>query len=214
MTCLPRISRAPAASSSRSLILLLGSAFLLASCGGDRPGDEAPATSPPAGGAMALGGAVGEGGQGFGDLSSWDAWGDAGNVLGAAADTRVPVYRVVAEAGGFLGRDLVMEGTASRVCLHQGCWLSVDAGDDAVDVRIDVARDDDDVYRFTVPPDLVGRRVLVHGTLMRDEALEEEVEGDPTRRLRIVASSVLAEPGADPEPDTEPGADPESGPGR
>lgn len=135
------------------------------------------------------------------DLTTWEGWGDIGNILGSSPDDHLAVFQVVAEARGYLGRDLLLEGTASRVCLHQGCWLSVDAGDDAIDVRIDVARDEDDVYRFTVPPDLVGRRVVVHGTLMRDEMLEEEEveEGGPERRLRIVATSVLAEPAADEE---------------
>lgn len=133
------------------------------------------------------------------DLASWEAWGDAEDARRAARDGSTTVAHMVSHAGSYLGQELVLEGVASRVCLHRGCWLSLDAGDEAVDVRIDVARDEDDVYRFTVPPDLVGRRVIVKGTLRTDEPLATDVdpesgEASPERRLRIVAVGVLAEP--------------------
>ncbi len=181
-------------------MLVAGFLFLLGGCGGS-DASEADLAFGEAGAPDASGQAANEAGRGADDLTTWDGWGDIGHILGSSSRDHLAVFQVVAEARGYLGRDLLLEGTASRVCLHQGCWLSVDAGDDAVDVRIDVAKDEDDVYRFTVPPDLVGRRVVVHGTLMRDEMLEEDEleEGGPERRLRIVATSVLAEPTANEE---------------
>lgn len=112
------------------------------------------------------------------------------------------VETVLGAAPHGVGEDIKVAGPASAVCRHRGCWLSL-TGEDGTAIRIDVDRDEDGVYRFTVPLDIVGRFVVAEGTLAEENLTTEAAEasesagdsehGATAPGLRIVATSVWVE---------------------
>lgn len=75
----------------------------------------------------------------------------------------VPVQAVVASVEQYEGQPVTMQGEVTKVCQKKGCWLMLDAGDEAV--RVLVERTPDGDYAFTVPTDLDRAWAVVEGTL-------------------------------------------------
>ncbi len=109
----------------------------------------------------------------------------------ATAEGALPVEAVLAEEELYVGETVKLEGTVREVCQHRGCWLTLDTGTER-EVRIDVLRDEDGEYKFTVPNDISGQRVVVSGMLKFGEP-DEEADADAPPRLEVDASSVLVE---------------------
>lgn len=120
-------------------------------------------------------------------------------------DGAVPVQAVVAERAQFVDRSVKIEGVVSEVCQAKGCWLTLQAEGD--NIRINVPRDEENAYVFTVPKDISGRRVVVEGMLTEatlsaetqhhyDEDTGHTHEGaeyHPRTELQMTASGVLVE---------------------
>lgn len=113
---------------------------------------------------------------------------------------------LVPKAADWLDREVHLAGETSAVCQSQGCWITLRTEEPAL-VRIDVARDEDGAYLFTVPSDITGRTVVVWGTLTTLELAPSANEEDENRTteerttedsqdpdvpsLRLVARSIL-----------------------
>ncbi len=128
------------------------------------------------------------------DTSHFDVWGDAFDEEGA-----LPVRAVLAERAEYMGEPVKIEGTVSAVCKMMGCWLTL-RSEGHESVRILVARDEEDNYKFTVPTDISGRHAVAWGTLSEEilthdarQHLAEESDGvtPPERELRLTAWGVL-----------------------
>ena len=132
------------------------------------------------------------------DLSAleYDAYGAPISVEDA-----LPVETVAADAEAYAGGPVKLTGVVREVCRNKGCWLSLQA-EGRPDVRVSF-RD----YGFFVPTDIDGRRVVLAGTLRREEvsvetlrhfaedagASEAEVAAiqAPEVQLSVVADGVL-----------------------
>ena len=131
----------------------------------------------------------------------YDSYGEAFSAEGA-----VPVQAVVAERAEYIDQTVTVEGTVAEVCQAKGCWLTLQTGD-GNNVRVLVARKESGDYAFTVPTNLSGRRVIVHGTLAEETLLEgtqqhlaedagRDVDADalaPKTELQLTAQGVLVE---------------------
>ena len=157
--------------------LFLFAALLLGACGAEEPSDVSVTDD------------------------AYDHFGEAFSEEGA-----VPVQAVVAERAQYLDQTVTIEGTVAEVCQNQGCWLTLQTGD-GNNVRVLVARKESGDYAFTVPKDISGRRVIVHGTLAEETLLEgtqqhlaqdagRDVDADalaPKTELQLTAQGVLVE---------------------
>ena len=117
--------------------------------------------------------------------ATYDVYGEA-----FAPEGAVPVQALPAATSG---GTIQVEGRVAQVCQANGCWLTLQA-DGAAPIRIDVARDDAGAYRFTVPTDISGRRVIVRGTLAVNTAMHHDDEAmHHDASVQITASGVLVE---------------------
>lgn len=117
-------------------------------------------------------------------------------------DGALPVQDVVLQPATYAGQTVKLKGTVAEVCQAAGCWLTLQT-DTGTNVRILVARNADDSYKFTVPKDISGRQVVVEGVLeaatlsqaeadhlAADAGQEATASGDQTE-LRLTATGVL-----------------------
>lgn len=118
----------------------------------------------------------------------------------------VPVNEVLSDPGAFLGREIVIEGRPSSVCLVKGCWMIFDNGlGGAAHRSMRVMFKD---HAFFVPTDSAGRSMRLVGTVTErtiSEAdarhfLEDAGRADearkisgPQRELRFTATGVVLE---------------------
>lgn len=79
---------------------------------------------------------------------------------GVTLQEATPIAKLVAEPDAFVGKTVRIDGVASAVCTHLGCWMSVAADDkpDAMTVRLKV---DDGAMVF--PVSAKGKRVSAEG---------------------------------------------------
>ena len=137
------------------------------------------------------------------DLSAltYDAYGAA-----ITTEEAVSAETLVERAETHDGAAVKVTGIVREVCRNKGCWLALDAGGEA-DVRVSFKD-----YGFFVPTDIDGRRVVLAGTLHREEvsvetlrhfaedagASPDEIAAiqTPEQQLSIIADGVLvAQPG-------------------
>lgn len=79
---------------------------------------------------------------------------------GVTLDPATPIAAIVAAPGDFVGKTVRIDGVATAVCEHLGCWMAVAASDkaDAPAVRLKV---EDGVIVF--PVSAKGKRVSAQG---------------------------------------------------
>lgn len=92
---------------------------------------------------------------------------------GVAIDQPTPIADIVKNPEAFVGMTLRVDGTATAVCQHMGCWMAVSAGDapDAPTVRLKV---EDGVIVF--PVSAKGKAVSAQGVFERIKT--DDVEGN------------------------------------
>ncbi len=159
----------------RKHLFLLLLPFVLLAC---QPEAEAPATDEPATPVTTAG---------------YNAVGQAVEAVGV-----MPVQAVFAETDQYLEQNVKVEGTVRKVCQNMGCWLTLDAGE-GNNIRVNVAKNEDNSYAFTFPTDISGRRVIIEGYLegsMLDVATQEHLLEDEGKSTEEIAAMDL-------EPKTE-----------
>lgn len=92
---------------------------------------------------------------------------------GVAIDQPTPIADIVKNPEAYVGMTLRVDGTATAVCQHMGCWMAVAASDaaDAPTVRLKV---DDGVIVF--PVSAKGKAVSAQGVFERVKT--DDVEGN------------------------------------
>jgi len=120
-----------------------------------------------------------------------------------------PISQVATSPDAYIEEWVKVEGTVNQVCTNAGCWMTLDT-DDLGTVRVNVQKDEEGKYLFTVPQDIIGRRAIVDGWLEIVEtsadyqrhlaedagASEEELDGvefKPEREIRLTARSVYVQ---------------------
>jgi hypothetical protein len=118
----------------------------------------------------------------------------------------LPVSRVALTPDDYSEQWVKVEGTVNQVCTNAGCWLTLDT-DDLGTVRVNVQKDDEGKYLFTVPEGIVGRQAVVDAWLEVVETTAdyqkhlaedagatvdelEAIEFKPEREIRLTARSV------------------------
>ena len=93
--------------------------------------------------------------------------------LGAGVTLKdaTPIADVVKDPEAFVGKTIRIDGTATAVCQHMGCWMAVSVSDkaDAPTVRLKV---EDGVIVF--PVSAKGKAVSAQGTFERIEPKDAE----------------------------------------
>jgi len=92
---------------------------------------------------------------------------------GVQIDQPTPIADIVGNPETFVGMTLRIDGTATAVCAHMGCWMAVSTSDapDAPTVRLKV---EDGVIVF--PVSAKGKAVSAQGTFERIKA--DDAEGN------------------------------------
>jgi hypothetical protein len=112
------------------------------------------------------------------------------------AKNPIPLASAIKQLGNQSMANVVVESKVDKICVAKGCWLGlVDASTDARLTFKD--------YAFFVPQSLIGKRVIVEGTLEKVTMTLEDTKhyvkdagGDPSTvtqprvEYRIVASGV------------------------
>ena len=81
---------------------------------------------------------------------------------------------LIAGAGDYAGKTVLVEGVAREVCQMEGCWLTL-ADDEGRTVRVSVPRDDAGSYVYTFPTDAGGQTVRLAGQLsVETESVEDQ----------------------------------------
>ena len=133
-------------------------------------------------------------------VAGYDAFGEAFTDTSAA----LTVDDAAAQIATLDSTTVTVAGTVTEVCQKAGCWAALKTTDGTM-LRVNVAKNDSGAYRFTMPKDIAGRRVIATGfleetTLPADHAqhmAEESGAHDSTkvytdaRELRLTASGVL-----------------------
>ena len=90
---------------------------------------------------------------------------------GVTLTEATPIADVVKDPGAFVGKTIRIDGTATAVCQHMGCWMAVSVSDtaDAPTVRLKV---EDGVIVF--PTSAKGKAVSAQGTFERVDAKDAE----------------------------------------
>jgi len=117
---------------------------------------------------------------------------------GAPLESRqaIPIESAIKQLAGQRTARVVVQSKVGKVCMAKGCWLGLTNADGEVRVTF---KD----YAFFVPPSLIGKTVLVEGTLEKvtmslaeTKHYVEDEGGDPSKvtqprvEYRIVASGV------------------------
>lgn len=133
-------------------------------------------------------------------VAGYDAFGEAVTDTSAV----LTVDDAAARIATLDSTNVTVAGTVTEVCQKAGCWAALKTADGTM-LRVNVAKNDSGAYRFTMPTDIAGRRVIATGfleetTLPADHAehmAEESGAHDSTkvytdaRELRLTASGVL-----------------------
>lgn len=92
---------------------------------------------------------------------------------GVQIDQPTPIADIVRNPEAYVGMTIRIDGTATAVCAHMGCWMAVSASDaaDAPTVRLKV---EDGVIVF--PVSAKGKAVSAQGTFERITA--DDAEGN------------------------------------
>ena len=93
----------------------------------------------------------------------------------------IPAQALLAEAGPFDGRMVLLEGVLSDGCASDSCWMTLGAGAEKR-IRIFLPAEES----FPVPSSVAGRRAVLQGTL------NNAVEGMPSA-LDLHATGVMVE---------------------
>jgi hypothetical protein len=90
---------------------------------------------------------------------------------GVSLDTKTPIADVVKNPEAFVGKTIRIDGTATAVCAHMGCWMAVSETDkaDSPTVRLKV---EDGVIVF--PVSAKGKAVSAEGVFERIKADDAE----------------------------------------
>ncbi len=90
---------------------------------------------------------------------------------GVAIDQPTPIADIVKNPEAFVGKTIRIDGTATAVCQHMGCWMAVSesAKEGAATVRLKV---EDGVIVF--PVSAKGKAVSAQGTFERIKAGDAE----------------------------------------
>lgn len=90
---------------------------------------------------------------------------------GVTLETATPIADVVKNPEAFVGKTIRVDGTATAVCAHMGCWMAVSetAKAESATVRLKV---EDGVIVF--PVSAKGKAVSAQGTFERIKADDEE----------------------------------------
>ncbi|HXW07173.1 MAG TPA: DUF4920 domain-containing protein [Vicinamibacterales bacterium] len=116
---------------------------------------------------------------------------------GVSLDEATPIRDVVARPEEFVGRTIRIDGVATAVCTHMGCWMGVapEGDDQAPTVRVKV---DDGVIVF--PVSAKGKKVSAQGVLEAvggsaeaREAAGEHAKADPnaSQQYQLKATGAL-----------------------
>ncbi|MBI4422896.1 MAG: DUF4920 domain-containing protein [Elusimicrobia bacterium] len=113
------------------------------------------------------------------------------NVFGTAPTLSepVPLADVLAEPARYAKREILLEGTALKVCQKKGCWLVLQ--EDGKDIRI-TFKD----YGFFIPKASLGKRVRAQGMVEEVTLSPSQVrhflkdEGAPRAEIRKVKAPV------------------------
>jgi hypothetical protein len=108
----------------------------------------------------------------------------------------VPIDAAIQQLGGKRRANVVVQSKVGKVCMAKGCWLGLT--DANGDVRV-TFKD----YGFFVPPSLIGKTVMVEGTLEKvtmsladTRHYVQDAGGDPSKvtqprvEYRLVATGV------------------------
>ena len=124
--------------------------------------------------------------------STYDIYGEQ-----LTPEAAIPVQTVMADLSGHMDKNLKVEGVIVSVCRMQGCWFALQTDDELV-LRVEVPRDEEGNYVFTVPTDINGRRVIVEGMLVEHEIdgalphhLSEDAGNHPENALAIPERELL-----------------------
>lgn len=97
------------------------------------------------------------------DYSGLDSFGDVSKHASSEADVVTPMT-LVSKTEDVAGKTVTVSGTVREVCQMMGCWLTLDTGGEtSAVVRVNVPKDEDGKYVFTVPTDISGRIAYVTG---------------------------------------------------
>ncbi len=99
--------------------------------------------------------------------------------VGDAVDRNgaVPVAAVLSEPDSYVGQRVTIEGEATEVCTNMGCWavMRTELADGTPGhIRLNVPKDAEGAYLWTLPTDLAGERIVVSGYL--DQAVLSEAD--------------------------------------
>ncbi len=99
--------------------------------------------------------------------------------VGDAVDRNgaVPVAAVLSEPDTYVGQRVTVEGEATEVCTSMGCWavMRTELADGTPGhIRLNVPKDAEGAYLWTLPTDLAGERIVVSGML--SEAVLSEAD--------------------------------------
>ena len=81
----------------------------------------------------------------------------------------LPIDTVLASAGDYNGKDVVVEGTVKEVCQKKGCWHTIATASPDVAVMVK-----DKEYKIFLPKDSAGKKVHLKGNFAMVETPEEE----------------------------------------
>lgn len=90
---------------------------------------------------------------------------------GVQIDQATPIADIVASPDKFVGMTLRVDGVATAVCSHMGCWMAV-AASDAADAPVVRVKVDDGVIVF--PVTAKGKRVSAQGVIEKIAATDAE----------------------------------------
>ncbi|HYE59495.1 MAG TPA: DUF4920 domain-containing protein [Rhodothermales bacterium] len=103
-------------------------------------------------------------------IAGYDAYGTA---LADTADA-MPAEVAAAQADSLDGQAVKLVGTLRNVCQMAGCWATIETPDGTI--RITVPKNADGTYVYTMPKDIVGRRVVASGTLRKSTLTADHAE--------------------------------------
>lgn len=99
----------------------------------------------------------------------------------------IPVSKLITETPS---KDITLKGTISAVCQGEGCWLKLDAGN-GEQVFIDWDK------KFSVPRDIEGKTVFVHGysyldtTTIAELKQQQRDKGRPNEEIMLIDSPLI-----------------------
>ena len=101
---------------------------------------------------------------------------------GVSAPDRTPIADLVAKPETFVDQVVRVEGVASKVCEHRGCWVEI--AQDGTSMRVKV---DDGVIVF--PREIMGKRIAAEGVFTKKVTKQQPEhaahEGDCTEHQAV-----------------------------